>query len=740
VSPQLTQDIEQDVEALLDDADRGLGIAPTLSRLAAFKLSIWWHGVKAEDPASSWLIGLCHEHGVGFEVDREKAVQRYEEAAHRGFLPALLSLSELLRDLGDVARAQTLLESAAEARHPAAMCRLAIAHLHRQLERSSAETGMAWLRRAAEAGSAIAQINLGACYADGDLVEEDPRQAVLWYRRAAERGHRGAKCLLGMCYEDGTGVALNPVAAASLYEEAALDGDLEAHLLLGNCLENGIGVEPDLTRAVHWYTLAAELGQPAALVALGSCALRGAGMKKDVPRAIKCFERAAKRDNADAFYQLGLCSSRGVGLEQDHFRALKYYQGAALRGHVDALYCIGVAFSRGDGVERCLETAFQWFERAAARGSALAISALDEQGVAVDDYRTAIAHFVAVVTASEATFDKARRAAAIVLEATVGLERAALDDASRRLLPALEVADFSVAGIAAVLGATMVENGGAANLSVGSVLSRLPGILRRAVSFHAQVVALQPLAPTDANPLDNEALLATVSEREPDAASAWFALDFWCQAAIAMLSRDAEVRRRVRRTPFEALVAQLAAHHSGAKYLHRLLAVPDRLPLLVLHTQQRRGFRVLVSGVDTIRQLELLLAERMLRSELGASGLFGDPPHKDAVAVARGDGPQTLDELSRDPWAVTSWTGLSADYEHAPTPTLNQGSIGDIESFEGLPTLLLGPPTRDLGDFTVCRTFAALQATVHLEETLSEDDVADLLARMHSVLAQRRTA
>ena len=108
---------------------------------------------------------------------------------------------------------------------------------------------------------------------------------------------------------------------------------------------------------------------------------------------------------------------------------------------------------------------------------------------------------------------------------------------------------------------------------------------------------------------------------------------------VLHLSQRADVRAALPQRE-RLLLAVEAARESldVPRWLHGPLLVLDDAPLIVLHRQSGRGYRVTISGIGSNAQLQTLLAARLI-GESGADWLPGTRPSPDMTAAADGSGP-----------------------------------------------------------------------------------------------------
>jgi TPR repeat protein len=108
-------------------------------------------------PPGNFLLGKCHEEGIGVPIDLERARQYYELAADGGFGFAACHLAALFHSgrLGNANRLRALDYAAL----------------------------------AYQLNDPMAPLLLGGWYEEGDSVIRNENEAVLWYTRAAELGN-----------------------------------------------------------------------------------------------------------------------------------------------------------------------------------------------------------------------------------------------------------------------------------------------------------------------------------------------------------------------------------------------------------------------------------------------------------------------------------------------------------------------------------------------------------------------
>ena len=315
------------------------------------------------ETTKTWIFELYNEGmmyltGEGFPKNRDKAVEKFREAAGYDHAGAKNMLAKLGEDL----------ESADE--------------LNEQgMTAYNAEDytkAVELFCKAAERGLAEAQNNMGNCCYNGEGVEQDYKKAVEWYRKAADQEHEQAQNNMGNCYYSGDGVPQDYAKAAEWYRKAADQGYAEAQNILGVLYEEGNGVPQDNKKAVEWYRKAAEQENMYAQYSLGDCLFDGKGVPQNKTEAVKWWAKSAEQCYDVAQNDLGYAYHHGEGVEQDYVKALEYYTKAAEQGNAGSVRNIGVLYRDGLGVKKDLAKAEELFNKAIAAGDEKAKESLAE--------------------------------------------------------------------------------------------------------------------------------------------------------------------------------------------------------------------------------------------------------------------------------------------------------------------------------------------------------------------------
>ncbi len=176
------------------------------------KAIYWWHeAAKLGSDSAQYVLGECFLNGRGVSRDRKQAEFWYRKAAEQGNADAQLHLADLLGN--NSAEALQLLQILSEQGNTEAMFSLGWYYIYSDSVRD-VNKATYWYRKAAEQGDAVAQIALGDCYFKGLGVAMDYDKAVYWYRKAVDQGDPRAMEALAKCYEEGKGVVKDAGQAA----------------------------------------------------------------------------------------------------------------------------------------------------------------------------------------------------------------------------------------------------------------------------------------------------------------------------------------------------------------------------------------------------------------------------------------------------------------------------------------------------------------------------------------------
>jgi hypothetical protein len=235
-----------------------------------------------------------------------------------------------------------------------------------------------------------------------------------------------------------------------------------------------------------------------------------------------------------------------------------------------------------------------------------------------------------------------------------------------------------------------------------------------------------------------------ISKKNPKGAQAWEALGSRCLAAVACLSRSSKLRKKEQASgAIVEATRGLDELVEEVTFLAQIIKVIDDVPLLVIHPESRRGFRLVMNDCATNLEMYVLLMD----------AIVGDPdkgflkgPRPDARSVRMLKDPDHAPKTTptvKVPWHTVAWTGLGADGAlpaTVPDQPENwvwlEGVPSDIPLFEGERVILFQKPLM-ARTMEVEPAFEALYPRMKLKSKVSGPEVDRLLARMGKVAAKR---
>lgn len=266
------------------------------------------------------------------------------------------------------------------------------------------------LESAAEARDPASMTKLAQRYEYGMGVPLDRELALAWYRRAANAGHLAAKGAVGAFASNGwIGGKPDPALAREICEPGAAAGDPRCMLIMSRLYLMGAGGLPkDAVLSDEWLERASSAGLPRAMNyrALGllpkrapealTLAMRAIqpgvddypgeaeayytigyiyangpeGIPKDESKALEWFVKGAEAGSGKAMNQLGVMHSKGSpGTPKDDARAVAWWRKAAQAGDPTAMGNLGLCYHRGlHGIAKNDALAIEWYSKALAAG------------------------------------------------------------------------------------------------------------------------------------------------------------------------------------------------------------------------------------------------------------------------------------------------------------------------------------------------------------------------------------
>ncbi|MFA1543050.1 hypothetical protein [Actinomadura monticuli] len=258
------------------------------------------------------------------------------------------------------------------------------------------------------------------------------------------------------------------------------------------------------------------------------------------------------------------------------------------------------------------------------------------------------------------------------------------DAAMAEVAASLESGDVFRAGMMAFVCGVLVERGGTVTVPVDAVLRVMERGLRLAKDYVVNGGAGA-----------EDELFAD----DPDLVRAHHALPFVLLAAMTMLSRDEQARRRLRDRPHVSPLAdELEPHYETLYYIREVLALLDGREIMLLDARNRRGFVLGLTGVQDRMYHFFALAQDALLRHAGPGYLGADPTDPAAVRYAQNRGLSQQDHQNAGQLIDRQRLGFHypgverGDGGARAVPTLffpGSASIEDVPVVNGVPTLFL---------------------------------------------------
>lgn len=346
----------------------------------------------------------------------------------------------------------------------------------------------------------------------------------------------------------------------------------------------------------------------------------------------------------------------------------------------------------------------------------------------------AMQNLVALARDGSSSEQDLRGAAQAFLDAVAEASPREANAALEALAQHISLDDLSRGAFLALVCGAMVEDGCDPSAMTEPLIGRLQYLLASAAELADACRARMPHREDSAED-DEEDAFDTVRQQVagdmPLENDAWEALTQFWRPAIAVFSVSAPARAAAR--DLRGLAAKIAEYHEGGHWLRLMLSVLDDEPILALEPQSGAGLLGRISGVVDNFQLNVLLMDGFPRAGAPSRRRVS----KRVAEVARGIGPQQMDDTVTGAWNLYTWQALEADLK-LPDPSdqtasdcwiWNEGVPEDIPVFEGRRVILLGPSSY-ARTWRSQRMFDKLPARLDIESELSRRDVNDWLHRM----------
>ena len=354
----------------------------------------------------------------------------------------------------------------------------------------------------------------------------------------------------------------------------------------------------------------------------------------------------------------------------------------------------------------------------------------------MDQIDRALTDLIVAASSPVGTIEETRGKLVAVLGALGPAGREARGAALGRLADLIVAAEPDRAAVVAVTCGFLVERGDDPLIALAPILDRLPAVLAGARDFADACRDAAKASPVQAEEDGGGDVIEAYGERvaaaRPREARDWIAVEGLALGAIAMLSRSPEGRHAARGR--EALLGHaqaLAGDHGRAGFLAKMLQVLDDEELLVLHPGSGQGYRVVIRGVADNFQLHILLADALI-GDAPKGWIPGKRPDPRIVAAAKDHPVDPSAGVAEGAFNLVGWRGLRPDKSLADDHAhwiWNEGIPADIPPFEGVRTILLGPPPYHRS-WNAGRIFSGMPGELRVAEVLDPATARGWLGRI----------
>lgn len=214
---------------------------------------------------------------------------------------------------------------------------------------------------------------------------------------------------------------------------------------------------------------------------------------------------------------------------------------------------------------------------------------------------------------------------------------------------------------------------------------------------------------------------------------AWDSLDQFWQPSVLVLSLDPSLRRQYAFLARDA--HRIAEFHVAGYWIRTLLSVMDDEPIVVIEPSTKQGILARISGVVDNFQLHMILMDIFPHAGFMKRRRIS----KDIANLAKGNGPQSLDQTVTGAWNLYDYRAVQANLQLPDEGALNgmeywiwnEGCPADIPELNGRRAILLGPPTYQR-QWGAVRMFERLPAEIVIERALNRNEVKEWLEQMKS--------
>lgn len=279
---------------------------------------------------AEFIMGVMCEHGIGFQNDKNQALNYYLKAAEKNHSDAIVNAGILYFDCegpeiftyddekGIFHFKENKLENKKKGDLKKAFNNFDVA--------ATLENSRGYYR-------------LGNCYEFGIGCIKEEKKAVKNYKKAVKMGEFGAIHFLADCYLNGHGCPKDVKKALELYARLA-EKKPEIFLFLGLTHtkaknKTNEGFDPEL--GLYYLTRASEANVRHASRKLANCYRNGVGCPENKKKAFEIYKKEAETGDNYSQTALGFCYIAGIGCTRDEKMAFELGERSCFKDDIDFL-------------------------------------------------------------------------------------------------------------------------------------------------------------------------------------------------------------------------------------------------------------------------------------------------------------------------------------------------------------------------------------------------------------------
>lgn len=338
----------------------------------------WSNAEKENNLEAQYFLGLCYKHGMGVEVDLNKALNLFNNSS--ALLRSKRKIGEILLSQKNEEAFLWLNEAVEKEDIPSKIEIIKcyyygigveqnyekVIELYNSIEKESLDNNK----------YAQQHFIMGECYINGYYVSEDIGIARDFYEISANFNYTPAKVQLGKIYQRAiNNEERNLLKSVEWFEKASQDNDIEAMYFLGSIYENendnfkskelnNISNKDRRKKAFEWYEKAGLLGDMNSQAKLGYFYYKEIGVDKwSYEKSAEWYEKAAKQGHAESQFKLADYYYYGHGVKKDKIYTFNLYMDSAKQGHKKARAKVIEHLKHGYGIDKNIELANQLKEQ-----------------------------------------------------------------------------------------------------------------------------------------------------------------------------------------------------------------------------------------------------------------------------------------------------------------------------------------------------------------------------------------